>query len=91
MLLPVDAAPGMERLRHTTMQEYYRRCRWVLLARQATAAGLHGTSSQCEPVLLFSAPHREAEQYRDGEQQSAVVLQACWRGRLQRQEIDNLR
>jgi hypothetical protein len=33
---------------------------------------------------------REAEQYRVEEETAAVVLQACWRGCLQRKEIERL-
>jgi hypothetical protein len=47
-------------------------------------------------VLLIThcalhAPCSFAEQHREEEEHAALVLQSCWRGRLQRQEVEKLR
>jgi hypothetical protein len=58
--------------------------------QQSFRSGLSHFGAAVLSTIRFCSA-REAEQYRAEEQQAALVLQACWRGCLQRQEIDKLR
>jgi hypothetical protein len=52
-------------------------------------------TNDCDVLLIkhyvLHGPHRAAEQHREEEEHGALVLQSCWRGRLQRQEVEKLR
>jgi len=67
------------------MLEYYSRCRHV----HSCCTVQHASVLDCNAKRGVIG--REAEQYRAEEQQAAVVLQACWRGCLQRHHLEKLR
>lgn len=80
---------------HTIMLEYYRRCRCVQCWIPVGAGVCLQTNNQYTDAVADLSTSllllgREAEQYRAEEEAAAVVLQACWRGCLQRKEIEQL-